>query len=356
MLAKLQQIQDKYLAMEARMADPSVLSDPAAYSALMREYKKLTPIMEAYAAYLRAERDVTDALELIEIGDAEMKELAQEELAQAKQTKAHLEDELRLLLRPRNPNEGKNLIVEIRACAGGEEAALFAGVLYRMYCMYCAKQGFDLSPIHSNPTDLGGFREITFMVKGDEAWSHFRFESGVHRVQRVPETESQGRIQTSTASVAVLTEADEVEVEIKDSDLIFESCKSSGAGGQHINKTESAVRLTHKPSGIVIECDQERSQFQNKAKALMLLRTMLYDQKCREQNEKIAADRKGQVGSGDRSEKIRTYNYPQSRVTDHRIGVSVFNIDAFVDGDMTPIIEPLMTAQAALDLQNSDNA
>ena len=354
MLSKLQQLQDKYLAMEARMADPSVLSDPSAYSALMREYKKLTPVMEAYAAYLRAERDVSDALELIELGDPDMKELAQEELAEAKMQKARLEDQLKLLLRPRNPNEGKNLIVEIRACAGGEEAALFAGVLYRMYCMYCAKQGFELSPIHANPTDLGGYREITFMVKGDEAWSHFRFESGVHRVQRVPETESQGRIQTSTASVAVLTEADEVEVEIKDSDLVYESCKSSGAGGQHINKTESAVRLTHKPTGIVIECDQERSQFQNKAKALMLLRTMLYDQKCREQNEKIAADRKGQVGSGDRSEKIRTYNYPQSRVTDHRIGVSVFNIDAFVDGDMAPIIEPLMTAQAALDLQNSD--
>lgn len=342
------------MAMEAKMADPGVLSDPTAYSALMRDYKKLTPIIETYTAYLRADRDVNDALELIESGDAEMKALAQEELAEAKQKKAVLEDELKLLLRPRNPNEGKNLIVEIRACAGGEEAALFAGVLYRMYCMYCAKQGFDLSPIHSNPTDLGGFREITFMVKGEEAWSHFRFESGVHRVQRVPETESQGRIQTSTASVAVLTEADEVEVEIKDSDLVFESCKSSGAGGQHINKTESAVRLTHKPSGIVIECDQERSQFQNKAKALMLLRTMLYDQKCREQNEKIAADRKGQVGSGDRSEKIRTYNYPQSRVTDHRIGVSVFNIDAFVDGDMGPIIGPLMTAQAALDLQNNN--
>ena len=336
------------------MADPSVLSDPAAYSALMREYKKLTPIMEAYQAYMRAEQDVQDALELLDMGDPELKEMAQEELAQAKQTKARLEQELKLLLRPRNPNEGKNLVVEIRACAGGEEAALFAGVLYRMYCMYCAKQGFDLSPLHANPTDLGGYREITFTVKGEEAWSHFRFESGVHRVQRVPETESQGRIQTSTASVAVLTEADEVEVEIKDCDLVYESCKSSGAGGQHINKTESAVRLTHKPTGIVIECDQERSQFQNKAKALMLLRTMLYDQKCREQNEKIAADRKGQVGSGDRSEKIRTYNYPQSRVTDHRIGVSVFNIDAFVDGDMTPIIEPLMTAQAALDLQNSE--
>ena len=336
------------------MADPSVLSDPAAYSALMREYKKLTPMMEAYEAYMRAEQNVQDALELLDMGDPELKEMAQEELADAKQTKAALEQQLKLLLRPRNPNEGKNLVVEIRACAGGEEAALFAGVLYRMYCMYCAKQGFDLSPLHANPTDLGGYREITFTVKGEEAWSHFRFESGVHRVQRVPETESQGRIQTSTASVAVLTEADEVEVEIKDCDLVYESCKSSGAGGQHINKTESAVRLTHKPTGIVIECDQERSQFQNKAKALMLLRTMLYDQKCREQNEKIAADRKGQVGSGDRSEKIRTYNYPQSRVTDHRIGVSVFNIDAFVDGDMTPIIEPLMTAQAALDLQNSE--
>ena len=355
MLHKLEQIKDKYLAMEARMADPSVLSDPAAYSVLMREYKKLTPIMEAYTAYQRAEQNVQDALELLDMGDSELKEMAQEELADAKQTKNRLEQELRLLLRPRNPNEGKNLVVEIRACAGGEEAALFAGVLYRMYCMYCAKQGFDLSPLHANPTDLGGYREITFTVKGEEAWSHFRFESGVHRVQRVPETESQGRIQTSTASVAVLTEADEVEIEIKDSDLVYESCKSSGAGGQHINKTESAVRLTHKPSGIVIECDQERSQFQNKAKALMLLRTMLYDQKCREQNEKIAADRKGQVGSGDRSEKIRTYNYPQSRVTDHRIGVSVFNIDAFVDGDMTPIIEPLMTAQATLDLQNSEN-
>ena len=353
MLQRLQELHDKYLAMEARMADPSVLSDPGAYSALMREYKKLTPIMEAYTAYLQADRNLADALELADSGDPELRELAQEELADAKMQKAMLEDQLKLLLRPRNPNEGKNLIVEIRACAGGEEAALFAGVLYRMYCMYCAKQGFDLSPIHANPTDLGGYREITFMVKGAEAWSHFRFESGVHRVQRVPETESQGRIQTSTASVAVLTEADEVEVEIKDSDLIFESCKSSGAGGQHINKTESAVRLTHKPSGIVIECDQERSQFQNKARALMLLRTMLYDQKCREQNEKIAADRKGQVGTGDRSEKIRTYNYPQSRVTDHRIGVSVFNIDAFVDGDMTPIIEPLMNAQAALDLQNS---
>ncbi len=336
------------------MADPSVLSDPAAYSALMRDYKKLTPIMEAYEAYMRAEQDVQDALELLDMGDPELKEMAQEELAAAKQTKAALEQQLKLLLRPRNPNEGKNLVVEIRACAGGEEAALFAGVLYRMYCMYCAKQGFDLSPLHANPTDLGGYREITFTVKGEEAWTPFRFESGVHPVQPVPETESQGRIQTSTASVAVLTEADEVEVEIKDSDLVYESCKSSGAGGQHINKTESAVRLTHKPTGIVIECDQERSQFQNKAKALMLLRTMLYDQKCREQNEKIAADRKGQVGSGDRSEKIRTYNYPQSRVTDHRIGVSVFNIDAFVDGDMTPIIEPLMTAQAALDLQNSE--
>ena len=219
MLHKLEQIKDKYLAMEARMADPSVLSDPAAYSALMREYKKLTPIMEAYEAYMRAEQNVQDALELLESGDPELKEMAQEELAAAKQTKAALEQQLKLLLRPRNPNEGKNLVVEIRACAGGEEAALFAGVLYRMYCMYCAKQGFDLSPLHANPTDLGGYREITFTVKGEEAWSHFRFESGVHRVQRVPETESGGRVHTSTATVAVLPEMEEADVQINPADI-----------------------------------------------------------------------------------------------------------------------------------------
>ena len=337
------------------MADPSVLSDPAAYSALMREYKKLTPIMEAYQAYMRAEQDVQDALELLDMGDPELKEMAQEELADAKQTKARLEQELKLLLRPRNPNEGKNLVVEIRACAGGEEAALFAGVLYRMYCMYCAKQGFDLSPLHANPTDLGGYREITFTVKGEEAWSHFRFESGVHRVQRVPETESQGRIQTSTASVAVLTEADEVEVEIKDSDLVYESCKSSGAGGQHINKTESAVRLTHKPTGIVIECQQERSQFQNKDKALEMLKAKLYHIKKTEQDEARASARKSQVGSGDRSEKIRTYNYPQSRITDHRIGLSLYDLDGFMNGGISPMIEALTAADTAEKLKDQED-
>ena len=332
MLQRLQELHDKYLAMEARMADPSVLSDPGAYSALMREYKKLTPIMEAYTAYLQADRNLADALELADSGDPELRELAQEELADAKMQKAMLEDQLKLLLRPRNPNEGKNLIVEIRACAGGEEAALFAGVLYRMYCMYCAKQGFDLSPIHANPTDLGGYREITFMVKGAEAWSHFRFESGVHRVQRVPETESQGRIQTSTASVAVLTEADEVEVEIKDSDLVFESCKSSGAGGQHINKTSSAIRITHFPTGIVVQCQNERSQHQNRDKAMQMLRAKLYMMKVEENKEKLS-DIRGEVSEIGWGNQIRSYVFqPYTMVKDHRTSVESGNVDAVMDG------------------------
>ena len=355
MLEKLKEAELRYLDMEKSLSDPSVFSDPERYATLMKEYKALTPVIETYRAYAKAEQANEEARLLLEEPlDSDMKELASAEL---KETKAQMEDlleQLRILLLPRDPNDEKNVMVEIRSGAGGEEAALFAAVLYRMYTMYAESCGYKVSVMNTNETELGGFKEVTFMVEGDGVYSRFKFESGVHRVQRVPATESQGRIQTSAATVAVLPEVEDVEIEIKDSDLVYESCKSSGAGGQHINKTESAVRLTHKPSGIVIECDQERSQFQNKAKALMLLRTMLYDQKCREQNEKIAADRKGQVGSGDRSEKIRTYNYPQSRVTDHRIGVSVFNIDAFVDGDMTPIIEPLMTAQAALDLQNSD--
>ena len=356
MFDKLDSTVEKYDRLEYELANNTALiTDAQAYAKAIKEYRSLTPIVEKYREYKRCEQDIEDALFIIsDADDDEMREMAQEELKGAKSRLEVLSGELTVLLIPRDPYDDKNVIVEIRAGAGGEEAALFAAVLYRMYSMYAASVGFKVSVANSNETELGGYKEISFSVEGDGAYSRFKFESGVHRVQRVPETESQGRIQTSTATVAVLPEVEDVEIEIKDSDLIYESCKSSGAGGQHINKTESAVRLTHKPSGIVIECDQERSQFQNKAKALMLLRTMLYDQKCREQNEKIAADRKGQVGTGDRSEKIRTYNYPQSRVTDHRIGVSVFNIDAFVDGDMTPIIQPLMTAQAALDLQNSN--
>jgi peptide chain release factor 1 len=244
-------------------------------------------------------------------------------------------------------------MVEIRSGAGGEEAALFAAVLYRMYSMYAEAAGFKTSLMNANETELGGFREVTFMIEGDGAYSRFKFESGVHRVQRVPETESQGRIQTSTATVAVLPEAEDVEVEINPADIVVESCKSSGAGGQHINKTESAVRITHKPTGIIIECQEERSQFKNRDKALKMLKTKLYDIKLTEQNEKIASDRKSQVGTGDRSERIRTYNYPQGRITDHRIGLTLYSLQAFLDGNIGAMIDALITADTAEKLKNN---
>ena len=282
-----------------------------------------------------------------ETDDEDMRSLAQEELKEAKMRTETLSDELTVLLIPRDPNDDKNVIVEIRAGAGGEEAALFAAVLYRMYSMYAATVGFKVSIANANETELGGYKEISFSVEGDGAYSRFKFESGVHRVQRVPETESQGRIQTSTATVAVLPEVEDVEIEIKDSDLIYESCKSSGAGGQHINKTESAVRLTHKPTGIVIECQEERSQFKNKDKALKMLRAKLYDIKQREQSEKVASDRKSQVGTGDRSEKIRTYNYPQNRVTDHRIGLTLYSLEDFLNGNIGGMIDSLIATDTA---------
>jgi peptide chain release factor 1 len=281
--------------------------------------------------------------------------MAQDELKEAKSRLERLAEELTVLLLPRDPNDDKNIIVEIRAGAGGEEAALFAAVLYRMYSMYAATVGFKVSVANANETELGGFKEISFTVEGDGAYSRFKFESGVHRVQRVPETESQGRIQTSTATVAVLPEVEDVEIEIKDSDLIFESCKSSGAGGQHINKTESAVRLTHKPSGIVVECQEERSQFKNKDKALKMLRAKLYDIKQREQSEKVASDRRSQVGTGDRSEKIRTYNYPQNRVTDHRIGLTLHSLDSFINGNIGSMIDSLIAADTAEKLKAENN-
>ena len=268
---------------------------------------------------------------------------------------ADLYEELRILLIPKDPNDDRNVIVEIRQGAGGEEAALFAADLYRMYSMYATSEGFKTDVTVLNETELGGIKEISFMVIGDGAYSKFKFESGVHRVQRIPVTESNGRIQTSTVTVAVLPEAEDVEVEVNPADIKIESCKSSGAGGQHINKTESAVRLTHKPSGIVIECDQERSQLQNKERALKILYTKLYDMKQREQDEMIASTRKSQVGSGDRSEKIRTYNYPQSRITDHRINKTVFNLTSFLNGDMNDIILDLISADTAERLKGEQN-
>ena len=351
-IEKLADTEQKYIRLEFELANnQALLCDPKAYAAAIKEYRSLTPLIEKLREHKRAKTDIEDAELLIEeADDAELREMAAYELKDAKMRFEATAKELSVLLIPRDPNDEKNVIVEIRSGAGGEEAALFAAVLFRMYSMYAASAGFKLSVMNENMTELGGYKEIVFTLEGDGAYSRFKFESGVHRVQRVPETESQGRIQTSTATVAVLPEVEDVEIEIKESDLIYESCKSSGAGGQHINKTESAVRLTHKPTGIIVECQEERSQFKNKDKALKMLRAKLYDIKSREQSEKIASDRKNQVGSGDRSEKIRTYNYPQSRGTDHRIGLTLYSLDSFINGNIGDMIDALIAADTAAKL------
>ena len=355
MFEKLIPIAAKYEDMEFRLSLPETAADPAVYTALIKEYHNLTPLMEAYRLYRGLEEARAEALELAESEeDPELRSMAEEEALLLKSRLEQAAEELKMLLIPKDPEDDCSVIVELRAGTGGEEAALFAGDLFRMYSMYAASQGFKVSVSSANETELGGFREITFLVEGKGAYSRFKFESGGHRVQRVPATESQGRIQTSAATVAVLPEVKDVEIEIKDSDLVYESCKSSGAGGQHINKTESAVRLTHKPTGIVIECQQERSQFQNKDRALEMLRAKLYHMKKTEQDEARASARRSQVGSGDRSEKIRTYNFPQSRVTDHRIGLSLYDLDGFMNGNITPMIEALTAADTAEKLKNRD--
>ena len=353
MLEKLKAAEEKYVSIEAELASPDIFSNQEKYTALLKEYKTLTPIIESYRAYKKSASELDDVKEMLDGSlDSEMRFLFQNELKDLQKKCEELLEELKMLLLPRDPNDEKNVMVEIRGGAGGEEAALFAGVLFRMYSMYAESVGFKCSVMNVNETELGGYKEITFMIEGDGAYSRFKFESGVHRVQRVPETESQGRIQTSTATVAVLPEVEDVEIEINPQDLIFESCKSSGAGGQHINKTESAVRLTHKPTGIVIECQEERSQFKNKDKALKMLRAKLYDIKQTEQSEKIASERRSQVGTGDRSERIRTYNYPQGRVTDHRIGLTLYSLENFINGNISEMIDALITADTAEKLKN----
>ena len=355
MLNKLRAAEEKYRGLEASLSNPAVAQDPAKCAEVAKEYKLLTPIIEKYRALLAAEQNTKEALSILEESDdAELRALASEELKSSKEETETLMRELTVLLLPRDPNDEKNVMVEIRAGAGGEEAALFAAVLYRMYTMYAASAGFRTSLLSETPTELGGYRQLAFQVEGNGAYSRFKYESGVHRVQRVPETESQGRIQTSTATVAVLPEAEEVSVEIDPADLVFESCKSSGAGGQHINKTESAVRLLHKPTGIVVECQEERSQFKNKDKALKMLKTKLYDMKLQEQNDKIASDRKAMVGTGDRSERIRTYNYPQGRITDHRIGLTLYSLESFLNGNIGGMMDALITADTAQKLKNSE--
>jgi len=356
MLTKLRETEETFHHLEAMLSDPAVTSDPNRYVQVMKEYRNLSPIVEKYREYRSAVQTMEDAKDLLaHETDPELHLLANEELKQAKEQTERLLEELTVLLLPRDPNDEKNVIVEIRAGAGGEEAALFAAVLYRMYTMYATAQGFRCSLLNENPTELGGYRQLAFQIEGDGAYSRFKFESGVHRVQRVPETESQGRIQTSTATVAVLPEVEEVSIEINPADLLFESCKSSGAGGQHINKTESAVRLTHKPTGIVVECQEERSQFKNKDKALKMLRAILYDKASREQSEAIASDRRQQVGTGDRSERIRTYNYRENRVSDHRIGLTLYSLDSFVNGDIGTMIDALATAETAEKLKRQSS-
>ncbi len=347
MMERLKAAMERYEELGALLGQGEIPAGSERFRALMKEYSDLTPLCTKYTAYKEALQRIKEAEELLSSGDRELEELAKEELKEGKEECRTLEGELRTMLVPPDPLDGKNVVVEIRACAGGEEAALFAADLYRMYGMYADRKGLKVEKISENPTELGGYREIDFLVSGQNAYSSFKFESGVHRVQRVPETESQGRIQTSTVSVAVLPEADEVEVHLDPADISFESCKSSGAGGQHINKTESAVRLTHKPTGIVVECDEERSQFKNKEKALKLLRARLFDIKQRERDDAISGKRREQVGSGDRSEKIRTYNYPQSRITDHRIGLTLYSLSDQLNGNLDPIISILAAEYAA---------
>ena len=353
MLDKLSEVEKRYEEIEHRLYDPSVVADVEQYRQLMKESAALQPIVEKFREYTAAKRYAEEARGLLDGGglDNEMRELAEQELAENREKAEACAEELKLLLLPRDPNDQRNVIVEIRAGAGGEESALFANSLQRMYTMYAERRGFGTEVMNRNETELGGCKEVSFMVTGDGAYSRFKFESGVHRVQRVPETEAGGRIHTSTATVAVLPEAEEVELEINPADLQIDTYRSSGAGGQHINKTESAIRITHLPTGTVVECQDERSQFKNKDKAMRVLRARLFERKQQEQDAAIAADRRSQVGTGDRSERIRTYNFPQGRVTDHRIGLTLYRIDAIMDGDLDEIIDALITADRAEKLQ-----
>lgn len=351
MFDKLDFLEGRYSELNQRVSDPEVIADTALWSKLCKELSDLTPVVEKYREYKKANSDIEEAKELL--GDKDFHDMAELELADARQRLEDTTQLLKLLLLPQDPNDEKNVIMEIRAGAGGEEAALFAGVLLRMYSMYAESNRFKIEIIDQNETGLGGYKEVVFQVSGRGAYSKLKFESGVHRVQRVPETESGGRIHTSTVTVAVLPEAEEVDFEINTDDLRIDVYRASGAGGQHINKTESAVRITHIPTGVVVACQSERSQHQNKEAAMKILRSKLYEEMERKKNQELASERKNQVGTGDRSERIRTYNYPQGRVTDHRIGLTLYKLDAVLSGALDEIIDPLIAADQAEKLKAS---
>ena len=345
MMEKLRALDLHYADVEARLSAPETYEDPALVARLNKEQRELEPVVMAYRAYQRRRQDLEDAEALM--GDPDMKELAQEEYQQAREELARLEEEIKVLLLPRDPNDDKNVIVEIRAGVGGEEAALFAHSLYRMYSMYAERSRWKTEVDSLSETELGGIKEISFTIEGEGAWSRLKFESGVHRVQRVPETESGGRVHTSTATVAVLPEMETVDVQLNPADVEMQVFRASGAGGQHVNKTSSAVRLIHRPTGMVVECQQERSQFQNRDKAMRLLASRLYEAEQEKVEGAYTAQRRSQVGTGMRNERIRTYNFPQGRVTDHRIGLTLYKIDTIMDGDLNEVINALVTADQA---------
>ncbi len=356
MLNKLTSVEERYEEVNSLLYDPDVISDMNKYSALMKEHKSLTPVVEKFREYKKAEEDFTSAKAMLDEGglDKDFRELVQMEYEESGILKEKLFEELKILLLPKDPNDDKNVIVEIRGGAGGEESALFAGVLFRMYTMYAESKRWKYEILSSNPTELGGFKEVSFMISGEGAYSRFKYESGVHRVQRVPETETQGRIHTSTATVAVLPEAQEVDVEINPADLQIDTYRSSGAGGQHVNKTESAIRITHIPTGTIVECQDERSQHKNKDKAMRILRSKILEAEMQKQMSSIADERKNQVGTGDRSERIRTYNYPQGRLSDHRIGLTVYRLEQILNGDLDEIIDSLITFFTAEKLRSNN--
>ncbi len=348
MFDKLENVEKRYEELNIKISDPEVISNQSEWKKLMKEHADIEDIVEKYREYKKTEKSIEELKEML--NDKEMHDLAQAELDELKEKLPTIEEELKLLLVPKDPNDDKNVIMEIRGGAGGEESSLFAADLFRMYSMYAEKKKWKFEVMNLNETELGGIKEATIMITGKGAYSRLKFESGVHRVQRVPETETSGRIHTSTATVAVLPEVDDVEIEINPTDLKVDTFRSSGAGGQHINKTESAIRITHIPTGVVVECQTERSQIQNRESAMKMLRSKLYEAELEKQNSELAAARRSQVGSGDRSEKIRTYNFPQGRITDHRIGLSMFQVDEFMNGNIDEMIDALNAADRAAKL------